>query len=295
MRPSARWRRSGGATGGSGGDPSAPNADRCHRCHPHAHPDARADPPPTPTPTPTPAPTATPTPEPTATHGRHRRPHLRPRRKVNRQSQGQTSVYPTVVNADQVRAQGTTGRGVTVAILDSGVAPDPDLGDRILASVNFADQRVTRDPGGHGTHVAGIVAGNGARSDGEFVGIAPEANIIDVRVLDSSGAGRISSVVRGIEWVVAHRRRLQHPRHESLPWRAGHAVVPHRPSVGGRGDRLAAWHRGRRRFGKQRTAARHRRFARHRSVRDHRWRDRRSWNSHQRRRCARLLLGVGHR
>jgi len=91
-----------------------------------------------------------------------------------------------------------------VAILDSGVAPDPDLGARILASVNFADGRVTRDPGGHGTHVAGIVAGNGARSDGQFVGVAPEANIVDVRVLDSRGAGRMSSVVRGIEWVVAH-------------------------------------------------------------------------------------------
>jgi serine protease AprX len=117
-------------------------------------------------------------------------------------------VYPTVVNADQVRQQGTTGRGVTVAILDSGVAADPDLvqpTNRILASVNFADERVASDPGGHGTHVAGIVAGNGTRSAGEFVGIAPQANIVDVRVLSSTGSGRISSVVRGIDWVIAHR------------------------------------------------------------------------------------------
>jgi len=157
---------------------------------------------PTPAPTvaPTPAPTVAPTPVPTTT--------ATPSPAVAPQGQaaaGQSaSVYPTVVNADQVRRQGTTGRGVTVAILDSGVAPDPDLGARILASVNFADGRVTRDPGGHGTHVAGIVAGNGARSDGQFVGVAPEANIVDVRVLDSRGAGRMSSVVRGIEWVVAH-------------------------------------------------------------------------------------------
>ena len=117
-------------------------------------------------------------------------------------------MYPRVVNADQAWLQGATGRGVTVAILDSGVATDPDLvqpTNRILASVNFADQRVTRDPGGHGTHVAGIVAGNGTRSAGEFVGIAPDADIVDVRVLDSAGSGRISSVVRGIEWVVAHQ------------------------------------------------------------------------------------------
>jgi len=112
------------------------------------------------------------------------------------------------VNADQLWSQGTTGRGVTVAVLDSGVAADPDLvtpASRILASVNFADQRSVADPGGHGTHVAGIIAGNGTRSAGEFVGIAPEANIVDVRVLSSTGSGRISSVVRGIEWVLAHR------------------------------------------------------------------------------------------
>jgi len=94
---------------------------------------------------------------------------------------------------------------VTVAILDSGVAADPDLGNRILASVNFADERVSRDPGGHGTHVAGIVAGDGTRSAGEFVGVAPGADIVDVRVLGRTGSGRISSVVRGIEWVVAHK------------------------------------------------------------------------------------------
>src|SRR5205085_1537501 len=117
-------------------------------------------------------------------------------------------VYPHVVNADGAWAQGATGRGVTVAVLDSGVAADPDLVEptnRILASVNFADERLMSDPGGHGTHVAGIVAGNGRRSDGEFVGVAPQANIVDVRVLSSTGSGRISSVVRGIEWVLAHR------------------------------------------------------------------------------------------
>ena len=119
-----------------------------------------------------------------------------------------SAVYPSVVNADQVRQQGIDGSGVTVAILDSGVAPDLDLvepSNRILASVNFADQRLTSDPGGHGTHIAGIVAGNGNRSDGEFTGIAPQANVVDVRVLGSNGSGRISSVVRGIEWVLANR------------------------------------------------------------------------------------------
>ena len=119
-----------------------------------------------------------------------------------------SSVYPQVVKANKVWQQGIAGTGVTVAILDSGVEPDADLvqpDNRILASVNFADTRLTSDPGGHGTHIAGIVAGNGSRSGGEFIGIAPQANVVDVRVLGSTGSGRISSVVRGIEWVLAHR------------------------------------------------------------------------------------------
>jgi serine protease AprX len=120
-----------------------------------------------------------------------------------------SGVYPRVVRADKVwQQQGIAGGGVTVAILDSGVAADADLTqpqNRILASVNFADQRLTSDPGGHGTHIAGIVAGNGTNSGGQFTGIAPQANVVDVRVLGSKGSGRISSVVRGIEWVLAHR------------------------------------------------------------------------------------------
>src|SRR5206468_9398516 len=61
------------------------------------------------------------------------------------------------------------------------------------------------DPGGHGTHVAGVLAGSGARSSGEFVGVAPEASIVDVRVLNGHGVGRLSSILRGLQWVVAHR------------------------------------------------------------------------------------------
>jgi len=119
-----------------------------------------------------------------------------------------SGIYPQVVKADKVWQQGIAGNGVTVAILDSGIAADADLvqpQNRILASVNFADERFTSDPGGHGTHIAGIVAGNGSNSGGEFTGVAPQANVVDVRVLGSTGSGRISSVVRGIEWVLAHR------------------------------------------------------------------------------------------
>jgi serine protease AprX len=193
---------------------------------PTATPAPTATPTLTPVPTPTPTPTLTPTPTPTSapapTASTSAASTTSPAPTAPPSPVTQTTaaspdpatpspavaVYPREVNAVQVWSQGTTGRGVTVAVLDSGVAADPDLAqpaNRILASVNFADQRLVGDPGGHGTHVAGIIAGNGTRSAGEFVGIAPESNIVDVRVLGSTGSGRISSVVRGIEWVLAHR------------------------------------------------------------------------------------------
>ena len=119
------------------------------------------------------------------------------------------TAYPRAVNADRVWAMGRTGQGVTVAVLDSGITRDADLvqpTDRILASVNFADPlgRLA-DPGGHGTHVAGTIAGNGTRSNGQYIGIAPGANLVDVRVLDANGNGRVSSVVLGIQWALDHR------------------------------------------------------------------------------------------
>jgi serine protease AprX len=121
---------------------------------------------------------------------------------------GQLSArYPREVRADDAWAAGLTGRGVGVAVLDSGVAPDPDLvqSNRLVASVNFAGPRATADPGGHGTHVAGILAGDGTRSAGEFVGVAPQARVVDVRVLNGRGNGRVSSIIRGLQWVVAHK------------------------------------------------------------------------------------------
>src|SRR5262245_16798365 len=125
-------------------------------------------------------------------------------------SPGQLSaIYPRAVNADRVWVQDNAGAGITVAVLDSGIAADPDLtqpANRLLAAANFAgDRGAQADAGGHGTHVAGAIAGNGTRSNGEYVGVAPQANVVDVRVLDQNGNGRISSVVRGIEWVLAHR------------------------------------------------------------------------------------------
>jgi serine protease AprX len=124
-------------------------------------------------------------------------------------TEGLSSAYPTAVHADQVWQRGVTGRGGAVAVLDSGINPDGDLtspSNRLVAAANYAGPRgAVADGGGHGTHVAGSIAGNGHESGGAYIGIAPDANVVDVRVLDTAGRGRTSSVIRGIEWVLAHR------------------------------------------------------------------------------------------
>lgn len=115
------------------------------------------------------------------------------------------------VNAPAAWSAGLTGAGVRVAVLDSGVAAHPDLLGRIVASVDLtgSDWRVSStplgDPGGHGTHVAGLIAGNGTRSGGAYTGVAPGADIVSVRVLDASGSARLSTVLHGIQWVLANR------------------------------------------------------------------------------------------
>lgn len=112
---------------------------------------------------------------------------------------------------------GVTGNGIGVAVLDSGIDTDhPDLGGRIIAQHCFNQSNTcppnntlesdsAEDANGHGTHVAGIVAGGGLVAP---PGIAPGANLVAVRVLDSGGAGYTSDVLAGIDWVVSRQAEL---------------------------------------------------------------------------------------
>ncbi len=123
---------------------------------------------------------------------------------------GEQSLYAQIVNAPSVWAEGFNGQGVAVAILDSGVAAHDDLAlpaSRIIASTDLVTTpAVSGDPGGHGTHVAGIVAGNGTDSAQAREGIAPGANIVNVRVIGSDGTASLSSVIGGIQWVIHNRK-----------------------------------------------------------------------------------------
>lgn len=100
------------------------------------------------------------------------------------------------------------GQNVTVAVLDTGMAAHPDLKGRILAFYDCVSHRHgLYDDSGHGTHVGGIIAGSGALSQGKLAGIAPEANLAAVKVLDARGEGDVMQIMEGIRWIRKNRSR----------------------------------------------------------------------------------------
>ncbi|MFG2886059.1 S8 family serine peptidase [Streptomyces sp. NPDC048297] len=107
------------------------------------------------------------------------------------------------IGAPTAWAAGYTGKGVKVAVLDTGVdTSHPDLKDQVTASKNFTAAADAKDHFGHGTHVASIVAGTGAKSGGKYKGVAPDAKILNGKVLDDTGSGDDSGILAGMEWAV---------------------------------------------------------------------------------------------
>ena len=118
-------------------------------------------------------------------------------RALTKMTAGNNVPYVSV-NGNLAASLGYDGTGVGVAVIDSGVNAIPDLGvpgsknSRVVYNQDFAADSGTSDLYGHGTHVAGIIAGNGTSSScgncsTTYSGIAPNANIINLRVLDANG------------------------------------------------------------------------------------------------------------
>jgi len=134
-------------------------------------------------------------------------------------SGGIRSVYPKVVKADAAWNRGVTGSGVTVAVLDTGVAPNlPDLAGRLVQVTddlsgqatpckNLSGELDCSDRYGHGTFIAGLVAGNGASSGGKWKGVAPGARVLSVKTAGADGSADVSNILAAIQWVVSFKDR----------------------------------------------------------------------------------------
>ena len=120
--------------------------------------------------------------------------------------------------ADSARQQtagngypGVDGSGIGIAIVDSGIDANHTafLGkngvSRVIAGYDFTGEGRLDDPFGHGTHVAATAAGNGRISNAAYMGVAPNANLINLRVLNSQGLGSNSGLINALDWIMVNR------------------------------------------------------------------------------------------
>lgn len=118
-----------------------------------------------------------------------------------------------IIHTDYAYKSGLNGQNVTIAVMDTGIVAHPDFGDRILYFQDFCNGRVgLYDDNGHGTHVSGIIGGDGKMSADKrdiriYSGIAPRAGIIMLKVLDEKGNGNTTKVLEGIDWIAKMKDR----------------------------------------------------------------------------------------
>jgi serine protease AprX len=111
------------------------------------------------------------------------------------------NTYLSTTGADKLHAQGLSGAGIGVVVIDSGVQDHADLSGRLFLPAGYP----AGDPYGHGTHVAGIVAGSGTSAQGVYEGLAPGAHIINLNITDSNGMAYESDVVNALQWVYENK------------------------------------------------------------------------------------------
>jgi serine protease AprX len=101
---------------------------------------------------------------------------------------------------------GDTGQGVTVAVLDTGIANLPDFSGRLVGGVDLTNgSSPYQDNYGHGTFVAGLIAGNGVSSNGQYSGEAPGARLVSIKVAGADGTTHVGTFISGMQWAVDHR------------------------------------------------------------------------------------------
>ena len=114
-----------------------------------------------------------------------------------------------IIHAEECHRKGIKGRGITAAIMDSGICCHPDYSDRVVCFKDFVGRKeYFYDDASHGSHVTGILGGNGAMSSGKYCGIAPECDLVHLKVLDRSGSGRIRDAVEAMDWIIRNREKF---------------------------------------------------------------------------------------
>lgn len=102
------------------------------------------------------------------------------------------------------------GSGITAAVLDTGIGLHPDLAGRLIRFQDFVGHRSQMyDDNGHGTHVCGILCGNGSVSQGKYMGVAPGVRLVVGKVLDEKGDGSTESMLKGLDWVLRIREQYR--------------------------------------------------------------------------------------
>jgi len=135
-------------------------------------------------------------------------------------AENQRSVFARETQADAMWSAGYNGSGVRVALIDTGVSPVQDLADRLVKvpdptdsrkvadCVNFSGEDTCYDNYGHGTFIAGLIAGTGAASQGVYRGEAPGAQIVPIKIAGRDGSADVTKVLAAIQWAVSFARDL---------------------------------------------------------------------------------------
>ncbi|HET7489322.1 MAG TPA: S8 family serine peptidase [Acidimicrobiales bacterium] len=116
-----------------------------------------------------------------------------------------SAVYTDAVKAPDAWAQGWNGAGVGVAVIDTGVNDSGDLAGKVAHAEDFTAEHDGVDHYGHGTFVAGLIAGSGAASGGAVSGVAPGSHLVSVKIAGADGSTDVAKVLAALQWVVTYR------------------------------------------------------------------------------------------